>query len=74
MSRTAAPGFVLRAVWTGRDIWRRQLTGPEAQALEYADLMGEDALDRNWLGSDRSRSVVRRRLFEHRARAERASS
>ena len=65
MSRTAAPMFVLRA------LWRYSLepySGPEAQALEYASRMGEDALWRQWTGTDRSRRRVSRRLELERAR------
>lgn len=56
----AAPLFVLRAVW--HPTLGPGFSGPEAQALEYAVRMGEPALWRQWAGTDRSRSKVRRRL------------
>ncbi len=74
MTRTAAPLFALRASWRRRGLSYDvpeppAIAGIEAQALEYAEVMGEDALRRQWAGTDRLRRRIEKRLLTLRARA-----
>ncbi len=59
MSESARPMYVLRSIWRSA---RQDITGLEAQALEYEKTMGREAFDRQWSGADRALARLKKML------------
>lgn len=51
MNESARPMYVLRSIWRSA---REDITGLEAQALEYESMMGRKAFEQQWCGADRA--------------------
>lgn len=56
------PLAILRAHWRPKVDGYPELSGLDAQALEYAERMGKDALERNLLGSERRQGRIRKMI------------
>ncbi len=54
--------YVLRSIWRSA---REDITGIEAQALEYEAAMGRDAFERQWRGADRALARIKKLLINH---------
>lgn len=53
------PMYVLRSIWRSA---REDITGVEAQALEYEATMGRDAFERQWTGAARAKARLKKML------------
>ncbi len=51
--------YVLRSIWRSM---REDITGVEAQALEYEAAMGRSAFERQWCGADGALARVKKLL------------
>jgi hypothetical protein len=51
--------YVLRSIWRSA---REDITGIEAQALEYEARMGREAFERQWTGAARAKARLKKLL------------